>query len=152
MVIKLRLGKPHMGKNRVVVSSVYTIRETPREKPGLVRMAGRFRGTWCLHNQWSALMSVRVSPCNPQASRASRTTDCMSQDAIYSDHVRRVYSCEVLLEFLLWFINQMLSHWNCYYLMTANTKLSEHINSLQWCMRHRILRPLDSVSFTTARS
>jgi hypothetical protein len=75
----------------------------------------------------------------------------MAHDAIYADHVWRVYSCEVLVEFLLRFINQMLSHWNSC-LMTANIQLNEHIISLQWCIRQRILRPFDCVGFTTARS
>jgi hypothetical protein len=50
MVIKVRLGNPHMGeggggRNCIEVSSMYTIRETQGEKPGLVRMAGHFSGT-----------------------------------------------------------------------------------------------------------
>jgi len=45
----------------VVVSIMYTTCETPGVKPGLVRTAGNFRGTWCLHNQSSALMSVTLS-------------------------------------------------------------------------------------------
>jgi len=79
---------------------MYTIRETPGEKPGLVRMARRFRGTWCFHNQSSALISVTVLAV--KFSNLTCIQDCMNQEVIYADHFWRVYSCEVLMEFLLW--------------------------------------------------
>jgi len=59
MVIKLRLGNPHMRKkNCVLVNSMYTTRENPGQKPGLVRMAGHCRGTWRLHKVSVTVLAV----------------------------------------------------------------------------------------------